>query len=89
MQQIIERQKFVNEHRSMMMEGMGLTSLELNLNKNGPVVISQIMQMIEVDNLGHLKTFEAVLTDLWRRYNQGISRTERHVHALYSRQQNQ
>ena len=25
------------------------------------------MQMIEVDNFWHLKTFEAVLTELWRR----------------------
>ena len=33
MQQIIERQKVVNEYRSMMMEGMGLTPLESNLHK--------------------------------------------------------
>ena len=68
MQQIIERQKVVDEYRSMMMEGMGLSSLESNLHKNDPVVISQIMHMIEVDNFWHLKTFEAVLTDLWRRW---------------------
>ena len=67
MQQIIERQKVVDEYRSMMMEGMGLTPLESNFHKNDLVVISQIMQMIEVDNFGHLKTLEVVLTDLWRR----------------------
>ena len=50
MQQIIERQKVVNEYRSMMMDGMGLTPLALNLHKNDQVVISQIMQMIEADN---------------------------------------
>ena len=72
MWQIIERQKVVNEYRSMMMEGMGLTPLELNLHKNDPVVISQIMQMIEVDNFWHLKTFEAILTDLRRRRDKGI-----------------
>ena len=72
MQQIIERQKVVDEHRSMTMQGMGLTHLESNLHKNDPVVISQIMQMIEVDNFWHLKTFEAVLTDLWRRWDEGI-----------------
>ena len=31
MQQIIEQQKVVNKYRSMMMEGMSLTSLESNL----------------------------------------------------------
>ena len=72
MQQIIERQKMVNEYRSMMMEGMGLTPLESNLHKNDLVVISQIMQMIEVDNFWHLKTFEAVLTNLQRRWDEGI-----------------
>ena len=72
MQPIIERQKVVDEYRCMMMEGMGLTPLESNLHKNDPVVISQIMQMIEVDNFWHLKTFEVVLTDLWRRLDEGI-----------------
>ena len=72
MQQIIERQKVVDEYRSMMMEGMGLTPLESNLHKNDPVVISQIMHLIEVDIFWHLKTFEAVLTNLWRRCDKGI-----------------
>ena len=67
MQQIIEKQKEVDEYRSMMMEGMGLTPLESNL-----VVISQIMQMIEVDNFWHLKAFEVVLTDLQRRWDNVI-----------------
>ena len=72
MQQIIERQKVVDKYRRMTMEGMGLTPLELNLHKNDLVVISQIMQMIEVDNFWHLKTFEAVLTNLQRRWDEGI-----------------
>ena len=72
MQQIIERQKVVDEYRSMMMEGMGLTPLESNLHKNDLVVISQIMQMIEVDNFWHQKTFEVVLMDLQRRWDGGI-----------------
>ena len=55
MQQIIERQKVVDEYRSMMMEGMGLIPLESNLYKNDLVVISQTIQMIEVDNFWHLK----------------------------------
>ena len=52
MQQIIERQKVVDEYRSMMMEGIGLTPLESNLHKYDLVVIFQIMQMIEADNFG-------------------------------------
>ena len=72
MQQITERQKAVNEYRSMMMEGMGLTPLESNLHKNYLVVISQIMQMIEADNFWHLKTFEAVLTDVRRKWDKQI-----------------
>ena len=51
---------------------MGLTPLESNLHKFDLVVISQIMQMIEVDNFWHLKTFEVVLTDLWRRWDERI-----------------
>ena len=72
MQQIIERQKVVDEYRSMTMEGLGFTPLESNLHKNDLVVISQILQMIEVDNFWHLKTFEAVLADPWRRWDEGI-----------------
>ena len=72
MQQIIERRKVVNEYRSMTMEGMGLTPFESNLHKYDLVIISQIMQMIEVDNFCHLKIFEAVLTDLQRRWDEGI-----------------
>ena len=70
MQQIIKQQKVVDEYRSMMMEGMGLTPLESNLHKYDPVIISQIMQMIEADNFWHLKTFEAVLTNLQRRWDE-------------------
>ena len=72
MQQIIERQKVVNEYRSMMIEGMSLILLESNLYKNDLVVISHTIQMIEVDNFWHLKTFEAVLTELWRRWSDVI-----------------
>ena len=50
MQQIIEQQKVVDEYRSMMMEGMGLTPLESNLHKYDRVIISLIIQMIEMDN---------------------------------------
>ena len=51
---------------------MGVTPLELNLHKCDLVVISQIMQMIEVDNFWHQKTFDAVLTDLQSRLDEQI-----------------
>ena len=72
MQQIIERQKVVDECKCMTMEGIGLTPLELNLHRNDPVVISQIIQMTEVDNCWHLKTFEVVLTNLGRMWDKVI-----------------
>ena len=73
MQQKIERQKVVDEYRSMTMEGMSLIPLELNLHRNDLVVISQIIQMIEVDNFWYLKTFEAVLTNLQRSWDEVIN----------------
>ena len=72
MQQIIERQKVVNKYRSIMMEGMSLIPLESNSYKSDPVVISHTIQMIEVDNCWHLKTFEVVLTNLRRRQDKLI-----------------
>ena len=55
-----------------MMGGMGLIPLESNLHKNDLVVISQTIQMIEVDKFWNLKTFEAVLTKLQRRWDEVI-----------------
>ena len=72
MQKIIEKQNVVNEYRSMMMEGMSFITFESNLYKNDPVVISQTIQMIEVDNFWHLKIFEVVLTELQRRWDEVI-----------------
>ena len=72
MQQIMERQKVVDEYRSMMVEGMDLISLESNSYKSDLVVISHTIQMIEGDNFWHLKTFEAALANLWRRWDEEI-----------------
>ena len=72
MQQKMERQMVVDKYRSMMVEGMDLIHFELNSYKSDPVVISHTIQMIEVDNFWHLKTFEAVLTDLRRRQDEEI-----------------
>ena len=46
MQQIMERQKIVDEYKSMMVDRMDLTPLESNLYKSDPVVISHIIHMI-------------------------------------------
>ena len=73
MQQIMERQKVVDEYRSMMMEGMSLIPLESNLYRSDPMVILHIIQMIEVENFWHLKTFVAVFTDLRRRWDKEIT----------------
>ena len=54
------------------MEGMGLTPLESNLHKYDPVIVSQIMQMIKADNFWEQKSFDAVLTNLWRRWDKQI-----------------
>ena len=47
MHQIIERQRVANKYRNMMMEGVNLIPLESNLYKYSPVIISQIINMIE------------------------------------------
>ena len=52
MHQITEQQRVVDEYRNMTMEGMNLIPLESNLNKYDPVIISQIINMIETDNFG-------------------------------------
>ena len=50
MHQIMEQQRVVNKYRNMTMEGMNLIPLESNLHKYDPVIISQIINMIETDN---------------------------------------
>ena len=47
MYQIMERQRVVDKYRNITMEGMDLIPLESNLHKFHPVVISQIIDMIE------------------------------------------
>ena len=76
MQQIIEQQNVVDKYRSMTMEGKELTPLESNLHKYDHVIISQIIQMIEMDIVWHQKTSELVLTDLWKTWKEGIHELE-------------
>ena len=60
----------------MMMEGMDLIPLESNLHKYDPVIISQIINMIETDGFWHHKTFESVLSNLWNMWMEGILELE-------------
>ena len=76
MHQIMERQRVVDEYRNMTMEGVDLIPLESNLHKFHPVIISQIINMIESDNFWHRKTFESVMSDLWNMWMEGIQEFE-------------
>ena len=76
MHQIMERQKVIDEYRNMTMEGMDLIPLESNLHQNHPVIISQIINMIESDNFWHRKTFESVMSNLQNMWSEGIQELE-------------
>ena len=72
MHQIMEPQRVVDEYRNMTMKGMDLIPLESNFHKFHLVIISQIINMIELDNFWHRKTFESVMSDLWNMWTEGI-----------------
>ena len=79
MHQIMERQSVVEEYRNMTMEGMDLLPLESNLHKFHPIIISQIINMIESDNFWqfwHRRTFESVMSDLQNMWTVGIQELE-------------
>ena len=76
MHQIMEQQKVIDEYRNMMMEGMDLIPLESNLHQYHPVIISQIINMIESDNFWHRKTFESVMSNLRNMWSEGIQELE-------------
>ena len=76
MHQIMEQQRVVDEYRNMTMEGMDLIPLESNLHKFHPVIISQIINMIELDNFWHRKTFESVMSGLQNMWAEGIQELE-------------
>ena len=72
----MEQQKVIDEYKNMTMEGMDLIPLESNLHQNHPVIISQIINMIESDNFWHRKTFESVMSNLWNMWSEGIQELE-------------
>ena len=81
MHQIMEQQRVVDKYRNMTMEGMDLIPLESNLHKYNLVIISQIINMIELDNFWHRKTFESVMSDLrnmWTEGNRELENTHMH-----------
>ena len=56
---------------------MDLIPLESNLHKkNHPVIISQIINMIESDNFWHRRTFESVMSNLRNMWTEGMQELE-------------
>ena len=51
---------------------MDLIPLESNLHKYDPVIISQIIYMIETDSFWHRKMFESVMSNLRNLWMEGI-----------------
>ena len=76
MHQIMERQRVIDEYRNMTMEGLDLILLESNLHQYHPVIISQIVNMIESDNFCHHKTFESVMSNIRNMWSEGIQELE-------------
>ena len=76
MHQIMEQQRVIDEYRNMTMEGMDLIPLESKLHKFHPVIISQIINMIESDNFWHCRTFESVMSNLQNMWMEGIQELE-------------
>ena len=76
MHQIMERQKVIDEYRNMTMEGLDLIPLESNLYRYHPVIISQIINMIESDSFCHYQTFESVKSNLRNMWSEGIQKLE-------------
>ena len=64
MHEISQRQRVINEYRSMMDEGREMIPLDSDQYKSDPVIIRHIMQMIDTDIFWYGETFKEVLTEL-------------------------
>ena len=64
MNEILERQRMVDEYRLMADEGRELIPLESNMHRRGPVVIQHMMQMIDTDIHWHEQTFRDIIMEL-------------------------
>ena len=83
MHQIMEQQKVIDEYRNMMMEGLDLIPLESNLHRYHPVIISQIINMIESDNFCNHQTFESFKNDLRNMWSERNPRIGKRTRTLY------
>ena len=64
MHEISNRQRVIDEYRSMMEEGREMIPLDSDLHKSDPVINQHIMQMIDTDIFWYGETFKEVLTEL-------------------------
>ena len=64
MNEILERQRVVNEYRLMADEGRELIPLESDMHRRDPVIIQHTMQMIDTDIHWHEQTFRDIIMEL-------------------------
>ena len=64
MNEIMERQRVVDEYRLMADEGRELIPLESDMHRLDPVVIQHTMQMIDTDIHWHEQTFRDIIMEL-------------------------
>ena len=64
MNEILERQRVVDEYRLMADEGRELIPLESDMHRRDPVVIQHTMQMTDTDLHWHEQTFRDIIMEL-------------------------
>ena len=64
MHESLERQRVVNNYRSMADGERDMIPLESDQYKNDPVINQHIMQMIDTDIFWYEKTFRTILMEL-------------------------
>ena len=69
MNEIMERQRVVDEYRLMADEGRELIPFESDMHRRDPVVIQHTMQMIDTDIHWHEQTFRDIIMELWKLRN--------------------
>ena len=69
MNEIMERQRVVDEYRLMANEGRELIPFESDMHRRDPVVIQHTMQMIDTDINWHEQTFRDIIMELWKLRN--------------------
>ena len=69
MNEIMERQRVVDEYRLMAAEGRELIPLESDLHRSDPVIIQHMMQMINTDIHWYEQTFRDIIMELRKLWN--------------------